>query len=42
MTAPVFGHNPLTAILSDLNSSDMPSTHIDIPYFAIVYAEKVS
>ena len=32
---PVLGHNALTAI-SPLNSSAIPSTHIDIPYLAIV------
>ena len=37
---PVLGHNALTATPSDLNSSAIPSTHIDIPYFAIVYAKK--
>lgn len=32
---PVLGHNALTAI-SPLNSSAIPSTHIDIPYLAMV------
>ena len=36
---PVFGHSALTAMPSDLNSSDIPKTHMDIPYLAIVYAE---
>jgi hypothetical protein len=32
----VRGHNAFTAIPSPRNSSAMPNTHIDIPYFAIV------
>eukprot|EP00427_Karlodinium_veneficum_P033273 CAMPEP_0169196750 /NCGR_PEP_ID=MMETSP1016-20121227/7898_1 /TAXON_ID=342587 /ORGANISM="Karlodinium micrum, Strain CCMP2283" /LENGTH=55 /DNA_ID=CAMNT_0009273345 /DNA_START=205 /DNA_END=372 /DNA_ORIENTATION=- len=32
----VLGHNALNATPSFLNSSAMPNTHIDIPYFAIV------
>jgi len=35
---PVFGQTAFTAILSALNSSAIPRTHIDIPYLAIVYA----
>lgn len=34
---PVLGHKALTAI-DPLNSSAIPSTHMDMPYFAIVYA----
>ena len=33
---PVLGHKALTATPSDLNSSAIPRTHIDIPYLAIV------
>ena len=36
--SPALGHNAFTPIM-DLNSSAMPKTHIDMPYFAIVYAE---
>jgi len=33
---PVRGHRALTAIPSGLSSSDIPRTHMDIPYLAIV------
>ena len=32
----VFGQRAFTAILESLNSSDMPSTHMLMPYLAIV------
>jgi len=35
---PVLGQRALTAMASDLNSSAMPKTHMDIPYLAMVYA----
>ena len=35
---PVFGHKAFTPMLFGLNSSDIPRTHMLIPYFAIVYA----
>ena len=35
---PVLGQRVLTAMPSSRNSSAMPRAHIDIPYFAIVYA----
>ena len=38
---PVFGHSAFTAMPSSLNSSDIPRTHMDIPYLAIVYAVAV-
>jgi len=34
----VLGQRALTATPCSLNYSAMPKTHIDIPYFAIVYA----
>lgn len=37
---PVRGQSALTAIPSGFNSSAIPSTHIDIPYLAMVYAAK--
>jgi hypothetical protein len=33
----VLGHKAFTATPCYLNSSAMPKTHIDIPYFAMVY-----
>lgn len=36
--SPVLGQRALTAMPSLRNSSAMPSTHIDMPYLAIVYA----
>ena len=35
---PVLGQRALTAMLCGCSSSDIPSTHMLIPYFAIVYA----
>ena len=35
---PVCGQSAFTAIPSALYSSAIPSTHMDMPYFAIVYA----
>ena len=36
--SPVRGQSAFTAIPSALSSSAMPSTHIDMPYLAMVYA----
>jgi hypothetical protein len=36
LPVPLVGHKALTAIPSDLNSSAIPVTNIDIPYLAIV------
>jgi len=38
---PVLGQRAFTAIPSSLNSSAIPSTHIDMPYLAWVYAENI-
>ena len=38
MATAVLGHKALTAIPFYLNYYAIPKTHIDIPYFAIVYA----
>lgn len=35
----VLGHKALTATPLLMNSIDMPRTHRDMPYFAIVYAK---
>lgn len=34
--SPVRGQRAFTAIDKGLNSSDIPNTHMDIPYLAIV------
>jgi len=36
--SPVRGQSAFTAMPSALSSSAMPSTHIDMPYLAMVYA----
>ena len=38
--SPVCGHSVFAATPSSLNSSAIPIAHMDMPYFAIVYAEK--